>query len=57
MLTDNQYDPPYTEQNAKTIRTRAKNKTDLLTRYGHGGGGSIGKNQNLLRKIFDTGVF
>jgi len=34
MLTDNQYMIYRTEQKANTVRKRAKNKTNLLRRYG-----------------------
>jgi len=47
-----------TEQKAKTVRKRAKNKTNLLRRYGPVivRGGCTGKEESV-RKIFDTGGF
>jgi len=48
----------HTEQKAKTVGKRAKNKTNLLRRYGPVivRGGCPGKEESV-RKIFDTGGF
>jgi len=47
-----------TEQKAKTVRKRAKTKTNLLRRYGPVivRGGCHGKEESV-KKIFDTGGF